>query len=112
MSTPMPSPSMNGMIGLSGTCCPGPIFAPPSGTRIRVVVLIAQGTLPTRHSESRGHRAPTQHPEDPVVAYLQEAACRGAAADGDDPAFATWDESCQLGCREGEPTADREPGHV
>jgi hypothetical protein len=39
MSTPMPSPSMNGTIGLSGTGSPGTILAPPSGTRIAVVVL-------------------------------------------------------------------------
>src|SRR6266536_6321957 len=43
MSTPMPSPSMNGTMGLSGTGCPGTIFAPPSGTRIKVVVLIGYG---------------------------------------------------------------------
>src|SRR6266478_7435929 len=49
MSTPMPSPSMNGMIGLSGTGSPGTILAPPSGTRMEVVVLIS-------HPESYRHR--------------------------------------------------------
>src|SRR6266498_2971062 len=43
MSTPMPSPSMNGTMGLSGTGCSGTILAPPSGTRINVVVLIGYG---------------------------------------------------------------------
>src|SRR5205085_7235467 len=38
--------SMNGTIGLSGTGSPGTTFAPPSGTRIRLVVLIARETLP------------------------------------------------------------------
>src|SRR6266540_852962 len=42
MSTPMPSPSMNGTIGLSGTGCPVTSFAPPSGTWISVVVLIRE----------------------------------------------------------------------
>src|SRR5215831_2561084 len=46
MSTPMPSPSMNGTIGLSGVGCPGTTFVPPSGTRMGVVVLIRDGTLP------------------------------------------------------------------
>src|SRR4051812_18849909 len=32
MSTPMPSPSMNGMIGSLGVGCPGSILAPPAGT--------------------------------------------------------------------------------
>src|SRR6266508_3214534 len=41
MSTPIPSPSMNGMIGLSGTGSPGTILAPPSGIRIAVVTLMA-----------------------------------------------------------------------
>src|SRR4051812_36837532 len=43
MSTPMPSPSMNGTIGLSGAGWPGATFAPPSGTWMRVVVLISNG---------------------------------------------------------------------
>ena len=40
MSTPMPSPSMNGMIGLSGTGCPGTILAPSAGTVMSDVVVI------------------------------------------------------------------------
>jgi hypothetical protein len=31
MSTPMPSPSMNGMMGLSGTGLPATIFVPSAG---------------------------------------------------------------------------------
>src|SRR5436190_22496002 len=53
MSTPMPSPSMNGTIGWSGGGCPGTSFSPPSGTRIGVVVLlIRDGTLPCRAREA------------------------------------------------------------
>src|ERR1039458_6499480 len=40
MSTPIPSPSMKGMIGLSGVGSPATIFAPPAGTSICVVALI------------------------------------------------------------------------
>src|SRR4051794_20387483 len=35
MSTPIPSPSMNGMIGLAGVGCPGWILAPSAGTSMR-----------------------------------------------------------------------------
>ena len=51
MSTPIPSPSMNGTIGLSGAGCPGTIFAPPSGTRIEVVVLISNGNATVSRME-------------------------------------------------------------
>src|ERR1700693_5235253 len=40
MSTPIPSPSMNGMIGLSGAGSPGTILAPSAGTSMCVVALI------------------------------------------------------------------------
>src|SRR3954468_23014954 len=43
MSTPIPSPSMKGTIGLSGAGCPRATFAPPLGTWMRVVVLISNG---------------------------------------------------------------------
>src|SRR3954464_4883027 len=53
MSTPMPSPSMNGTIGWSGAGWPGTSFSPPSGTRIGLVVLlIRDGTLPCRAREA------------------------------------------------------------
>src|SRR5438128_3295248 len=40
MSMPIPSPSVYGMIGLSGVGCPRTILAPPSGTVIRDSVLM------------------------------------------------------------------------
>jgi isocitrate dehydrogenase kinase/phosphatase len=40
MSTPIPSPSMNGMVGLSGVGWPGTILAPPAATSMCVVALI------------------------------------------------------------------------
>src|SRR3954454_740601 len=50
MSTPMPSPSMNGTIGWSGAGCPGTSFSPPSGTWIGLVVLaIRDRTVPQAH---------------------------------------------------------------
>src|SRR3954453_2101097 len=39
MSTPMPSPSMKGMIGLAGTGCPGRIRSPAAGTLINEVAI-------------------------------------------------------------------------
>src|SRR5262249_53770222 len=38
MSAAMPSPSMNGMIGLSGTGCPGTIRSPAAGTLIAIAL--------------------------------------------------------------------------
>src|SRR6478609_4385184 len=60
MSTPMPSPSMNGTIGRSGAGWPGTSFSPPSGTWIGVVVLlIRDGTLPRAraHSPDKGWKS-------------------------------------------------------
>src|ERR1700676_4988230 len=61
MSTPIPSPSIKGMMGLSGTGSPGMIFAPPAGTSICVVALI---DLPYARGDQGGsgyRRAPRRH---------------------------------------------------
>ena len=60
MSTPMPSPSMKGMIGLSGVGWPGTILAPPAGISMCVVVLIG---LPCARGDRRRPRLSQAAPE-------------------------------------------------
>ena len=57
MSTPIPSPSMNGMMGLSGTGLPGAMRSPAAGTLINEVAIVrvkANGSVSARVRTSGG----------------------------------------------------------
>ena len=69
MSTPMPSPSMNGMIGLSGVGSPGTIFAPSAGTWMCVV----GAHSPTVSLVSGGSAAGTASRRRQAIAAVREA---------------------------------------
>src|SRR5580658_5617123 len=80
MSAPVPSPSMNGMIGLSGTCrmpLATAIFAPPAGgATLAVAAVDMSGLLGNpRAQRRRGAVMLAQRGRGPAAACPSAAAC-------------------------------------
>src|SRR5262249_46626971 len=78
MSTPIPSPSMNGMIGSSGVGVPGTIFVPSSGTSMRDRVL---NSLPVSDvaAHARGEASPDIRPLGAVAVRTDVASAQAVA---------------------------------